>query len=361
MLDVCIPRASRWPANGERQARGAPMIVLNGNACELRRRQTLAAVLAELGVASDTRGVAVAVDGEVVPRGRWGDLALDRRGARRGADRDAGRMNGHAGDERRADDRGPAGDRRARAALAAAARDRRLPVARAARRGDRRERQRARHRRPATVESAARGSLLDVLDAAGVEVLPNTAGCHTARDAVLTAQLAREAFETDWMKLEVIGDEDTLLPDAPELLQGRRAARRRRLRGAPLHDRRPSARAAPGRHRLRCGDAARRADRQRHGDPQPVQHRADPRSGRAAGGARRRHRHRLRRRARDGAGMRRGDGRLGDLRARRTRCDGARDRRAVEAGRLARGRTGGSPRRARYATASTSDEGLADF
>ncbi len=54
---------------------------------------------------------------------------------------------------------------------------------------------------------------------AGVELLPNTAGCHTARDAVLTARLAREAFETDWIKLEVIGDEDTLLPDAPELLR----------------------------------------------------------------------------------------------------------------------------------------------
>jgi thiazole synthase len=64
-----------------------------------------------------------------------------------------------------------------------------------------------------------RGSLLDVLEAAGVQLLPNTAGCHTARDAVLTAHLAREAFATDWIKLEVIGDEDTLLPDAPELLR----------------------------------------------------------------------------------------------------------------------------------------------
>ena len=64
-----------------------------------------------------------------------------------------------------------------------------------------------------------RGSLLDVLADAGVEVLPNTAGCHTARDAVITARLAREAFATDWVKLEVIGDEDTLLPDAPELLR----------------------------------------------------------------------------------------------------------------------------------------------
>jgi thiazole synthase len=64
-----------------------------------------------------------------------------------------------------------------------------------------------------------RGSLLDVLATAGVQLLPNTAGCHTARDAVLTARLAREAFATDWIKLEVIGDEDTLLPDAPELLR----------------------------------------------------------------------------------------------------------------------------------------------
>jgi thiazole synthase len=69
------------------------------------------------------------------------------------------------------------------------------------------------------VDPAARGSLIDVLADAGVQLLPNTAGCHTARDAVLTARLAREAFATDWIKLEVIGDEETLLPDAPELLR----------------------------------------------------------------------------------------------------------------------------------------------
>jgi thiazole synthase len=68
------------------------------------------------------------------------------------------------------------------------------------------------------VDPAARGSIMDVIANAGVEVLPNTAGCYTARDAVTTAQLAREAFETDWVKLEVIGDDRTLLPDAPELL-----------------------------------------------------------------------------------------------------------------------------------------------
>lgn len=68
------------------------------------------------------------------------------------------------------------------------------------------------------IDAAQRGSLVDVLAAAGVELLPNTAGCFTARDAVLTAKLAREAFATDLVKLEVIGDERTLLPDGTELL-----------------------------------------------------------------------------------------------------------------------------------------------
>jgi len=49
-------------------------------------------------------------------------------------------------------------------------------------------------------------------------LLPNTAGCFTARDAVVTAELAREALETDWIKLEVIGDEQTLFPDVEQLL-----------------------------------------------------------------------------------------------------------------------------------------------
>ena len=68
------------------------------------------------------------------------------------------------------------------------------------------------------IDPGAEGSVLDVLDRAGVRLLPNTAGCFTARDAVRTAQLAREAFATDWIKLEVIGDDRTLLPDAVELL-----------------------------------------------------------------------------------------------------------------------------------------------
>ena len=50
------------------------------------------------------------------------------------------------------------------------------------------------------------------------QLLPNTAGCFTARDAVVTAELAREALETNWIKLEVIGDEETLFPDVEQLL-----------------------------------------------------------------------------------------------------------------------------------------------
>jgi thiazole synthase len=68
------------------------------------------------------------------------------------------------------------------------------------------------------IDPNSRGSVLDVLDKHGIAVLPNTAGCYTAADAVLTAQLAREALETHWVKLEVIADEVTLLPDPIELL-----------------------------------------------------------------------------------------------------------------------------------------------
>ena len=68
------------------------------------------------------------------------------------------------------------------------------------------------------VDAATGGSILEVIERAGVRVLPNTAGCRTAREAVQTAQLAREALETDWIKPEVVADEHTLLPDPVELL-----------------------------------------------------------------------------------------------------------------------------------------------
>jgi len=66
---------------------------------------------------------------------------------------------------------------------------------------------------------AVSGSLFDLLLRHHIRVLPNTAGCFTAREAVLTAELAREALETNWVKLEVIADEHTLLPDAVELVE----------------------------------------------------------------------------------------------------------------------------------------------
>lgn len=61
-------------------------------------------------------------------------------------------------------------------------------------------------------------SLLDLL-AGKYRLLPNTAGCATARDAVLTAELAREALGTNWVKLEVVGDRETLYPDVEQLLK----------------------------------------------------------------------------------------------------------------------------------------------
>ncbi len=129
--------------------------------------------------------------------------------------------------------------------------------------------------RRASRESYA-GSLLEVLGPRAA-ILPNTAGCATVRDAVLTAELAREALETDWVKLD---------------------------RAALLHRRSPAL-PAPRRQRRRRRHAAGIADRLRPGHPQPLQHRDDLRAQSRAGHPRRRHRHRLRRGAGPGAGLRR--------------------------------------------------------
>ena len=53
----------------------------------------------------------------------------------------------------------------------------------------------------------------DIIQKLGVKILPNTAGCHTVKEAVTTAHMAREVFDTTWIKLEVIGNTDTLQPD----------------------------------------------------------------------------------------------------------------------------------------------------
>jgi len=64
------------------------------------------------------------------------------------------------------------------------------------------------------LDDASGKTMLDFIDRTKLRILPNTAGCYTAKDAVLTAQLARELLETDLIKLEVIGDAQTLHPDA---------------------------------------------------------------------------------------------------------------------------------------------------
>lgn len=68
------------------------------------------------------------------------------------------------------------------------------------------------------VDPSVQGSIMGVIERAGCRSVPNTAGCFTAHDAVTTANLAREAFDTNWVKLEVIADDQTLLPDPVELL-----------------------------------------------------------------------------------------------------------------------------------------------
>ena len=65
-------------------------------------------------------------------------------------------------------------------------------------------------------------SLLDVLSPERFTILPNTAGCYTAEEAVTTARLGRELLDTDLVKLEVIGDERTLYPDVAATLEGKR-------------------------------------------------------------------------------------------------------------------------------------------
>lgn len=76
--------------------------------------------------------------------------------------------------------------------------------------------------RRVNISDRTRESLLDYIDATRVFILPNTAGCYTADDAVRTAQLAREAGLSNWVKLEVIGDERTLFPDNGALLEATR-------------------------------------------------------------------------------------------------------------------------------------------
>ena len=97
----------------------------------------------------------------------------------------------------------------------------------------------------------------------GVEVLPNTAGCHSVREAVTTAKLARELFDTQRIKLEVIADSETLQPDVVGLVEAASDPDQGRLRGLPLLHRGSRRGAASGRRRLPRHHAVGRSDRQR--------------------------------------------------------------------------------------------------
>jgi thiazole synthase len=76
--------------------------------------------------------------------------------------------------------------------------------------------------RRVNISDRSKESLLDYIDPKRYFLLPNTAGCYTAADAIRTARLAREAGLSDWVKLEVIGDERTLFPDNEALLEATR-------------------------------------------------------------------------------------------------------------------------------------------
>ena len=180
-------------------------IELNGKPHELPADASLADAVRASGAGAEGRGVAVALDGEVVPRTRWDstDLADGRKvevlAAIQGGAESWELGGRHWSSRLIAGTGGFRSLEQMEEALSASGAE---IVTVALRR----------------IDPSAKGSVLDVLDRLGLLALPNTAGCFTARDAVRTARLAREAFETDWIKLEVIGDDRTLYPDAVELL-----------------------------------------------------------------------------------------------------------------------------------------------
>ena len=181
-------------------------------------------------------------------------------------------------------------------------------------------------------------SLIDLL-AGRVRFLPNTAGCQTAKDAVLAAELAREALDTNWIKLEVIGDRELLYPDVEELM---RATEQLVAKGFVVL---PYCTEDPVTCR-KLADAGAAAVMPL-GSPigsglgisQSASHRTDLRALAGAGGARCRHRHRLGRHARHGARLRRGPDQHRGVEGAKSGADGK------EHARRGRSRPAGAPRR----------------
>jgi thiazole synthase len=181
-------------------------VELNGEMLELPEGATLAEAVRETGAGTEGRGIAVALDGDVVPRGAWGDRQLadgqkiEVVAAIQGGDEHSWTLGDRVWSSRLIV--GTGGFRSLESMEQAIAASGTEIVTVALRR----------------VDPVAKGSVLEVVERLGLFALPNTAGCYTARDAVRTARLAREAFATDWIKLEVIGDDRTLFPDAVELV-----------------------------------------------------------------------------------------------------------------------------------------------
>ncbi|HEX6456890.1 MAG TPA: sulfur carrier protein ThiS [Solirubrobacterales bacterium] len=184
-------------------------IELNGRPHELPDGAALDAAVRASGADEGGRGVAVALDGEVVPRSEWEATPL-----REGQAVEV--LAAIQGGSPEADEAWELGGREWSSRLIAGTGGfRSLEQMEAALQAAGTEIVTVALRR---IDPAAEGSVLDVIDRLGLFALPNTAGCYTARDAVRTARLAREAFQTDWIKLEVIGDDRTLYPDAVELV-----------------------------------------------------------------------------------------------------------------------------------------------
>lgn len=179
---------------------------LNGEVTEVPEAATITQLVELTGAGADRRGLAVAVAGEVVPRSEWDETTVEE-----GASIDVVAAIQGGADEWELGGRkwgsrlvaGSGGFRSLEQMSTALEKSGTEIITVALRR----------------LDPAATGSVMDVVERLGLFVLPNTAGCYTARDAVKTAKLAREAFGTDWLKLEVIGDDRTLLPDGPELLR----------------------------------------------------------------------------------------------------------------------------------------------
>jgi thiazole synthase len=182
-------------------------VELNGNPVALPDGASVGEAIEASGAAAEQRGVAVAVDGEVVPRSEWDGTRL-REGQKvevlaaiQGGAEDGFELGRRSWGSRLIVGTGGfrSLDQMEQALIASGTEIVTVALRR--------------------VDPEAEGSVLDVIRRLGLFALPNTAGCYTARDAVRTAKLAREAFESDWVKLEVIGDDRTLFPDALQLVE----------------------------------------------------------------------------------------------------------------------------------------------